>query len=152
MVRVAPFFFDSRCICPHAAMQSGQKKANLTQTNCNTQYNHRKAKSKAKSSLLDLFTCAVHCAQMLHNTAQNRPDHCSDDDKLYYITLKICIWLSLYRTLNWREGQEQKWGMEMGIESRGKADEESRKKEKIGLIELQLYLPLDTKTDVLPIQ
>jgi len=67
-----------------------KKTLNLTQINCNTKYNHRKAKSN-QQTLLGLFMC-VHtalCTTVAHNTAQNKPDnfpsyppdnhHCSDD-------------------------------------------------------------------------
>ena len=54
------------------------RKLNLTQINCNTQYNHRKAKSKNKQ-LLSLFICVCSslCTTVAHNIAQNRPDQFS---------------------------------------------------------------------------
>jgi len=50
-----------------SAMQGGHnnpKKLNLTQRNCDTQYNHRKAKSNQETSDRSVIMC-VHCT--VHN-------------------------------------------------------------------------------------
>jgi len=68
-------------LCIHATelLNPPPKKKNLTQINCNTQYNHRKAKSNQQTTVtsVHLCVCALHCAHMLHTkrpTAQNRSD------------------------------------------------------------------------------
>ena len=73
-----------------SATQGGPKKLNLTQINCNTQYNHRKKLNLTNQQLLSLFKCActAMCRIDAHNIAQNRPNsfpcyppdnhHCSD--------------------------------------------------------------------------
>ena len=79
------------------------------QRNCNTQYNHRKAKSNQQANVrLFICVCTALCTTVAHNTAQNRPDnfcsypphnhHCSDDVYLREGRVPLC-WLSIASTL-----------------------------------------------------
>jgi len=43
------------------------------QINCNTQYDHRKAKSNQQTTVRSVHVCAMHCAQLLH-TILHRTD------------------------------------------------------------------------------
>jgi len=70
-------------------IRNNPKKLNLTQINCNTQYNHRKSKSNQQTTVSSVHMCTLHCAQLLHIILHRTdliispsypPDnHCSDD-------------------------------------------------------------------------
>jgi len=55
--------------------QNNPKKLNLAQINCNTQYNHRKAKSNQQTTVRSVHMCAFDLHNVAHNTAQNKPDN-----------------------------------------------------------------------------
>jgi len=48
-----------------SATQGSHKKLNLTQINCNTQYNHRKAKSNQQTTVMAVHV--VHSVITVHN-------------------------------------------------------------------------------------
>jgi len=50
----------------HKLTYNNPKTLNITQINCNTQYNHRKAKSNQHTTVRPVHVCALHCAQLLH--------------------------------------------------------------------------------------
>ena len=57
--------------------QNNAIKLNVTQINCNTQHNHREAKSSQQTTARFVCMC-VHCTvhnNVAHNIAQNRPDN-----------------------------------------------------------------------------
>jgi len=55
---------------PSFELNNKPKKLNLTQINCSTQYNHRKAKSNQQ---VCSHVWALHCAQLLY-TIRHRTD------------------------------------------------------------------------------
>jgi len=58
-------------------MQNNPKKLNITQVNCNTQHNHRKATSNQQTTVrsVQMCVCIALCTSVAHNTVQNRPDN-----------------------------------------------------------------------------